>query len=233
MQDIHQRGVRFIPAPITQGSRSHLHFSDGDTGARQADASHANVWQGQEQHIPRPGTAHIPSHSQTSKATRSCLCRRSRVAPKHGGDATRLGTPAPSPLSLPSKRRQARTAASPFFQVTLPLEIPSLGAMKLSLFVFLVFQTLYFIPPPAAEKDEQKAGAGSKKSIRCRKIEDLFLFFISDTGYPGNTAANKAVGYCPPAEGESSGSPPQPRHRGTLTAREGAGSLENAFPTCN
>lgn len=83
-----------------------------------------------------------------------------------------------------------------FFQVTLPLEIPSLGAMKLSLFVFLVFQTLYFIPPPAAEKDEQKAEAGSKKSIHCRKTEDLFLFFISDAGYPGNITANKAVGSC-------------------------------------
>lgn len=139
-----------------------------------------------------------------------------------------------SPLpSSPSEQRQARTASSPFFQVTLPLEIPSLGAMKLSLFVFLVFQTLYFIPLPAAEKHEQKARAGSKKSIHCRKTEDLFLFFISDARYPGNIAANKAVGYCPPAEAASSGSPPQPPHRGTPTAREGAGSLENAFPIWN
>lgn len=109
---------------------------------------------------------------------------------------------------------QARTASSPFFQVMLPLEIPSLGAMKLSLFVFLVFQTLYFIPPPAAEKDEQKAKAGSKKSICCRKTEDLFLFFISDTGYLVNTTANYAVGHCPPVNAESPGSPPQaPRGR--------------------
>lgn len=82
--------------------------------------------------------------------------------------------------------------------------------MKLSLFVFLVFQTLYFIPPPAAEKDEQKAGAGSKKSIHCGKTEDLFLFSTSDAGCPGNIAANKAVGSCPPAEAKSSR--PHPNH---------------------
>lgn len=87
-------------------------------------------------------------------------------------------------------------ASSPVFQVTLPVEIPSLGAMKLSLSVFLVFQTLYFIP---LRQDEQKAGAGSKKSIHCRKTEELLLFLISDAGYPGNIAANKAEGYCPPA----------------------------------
>lgn len=105
--------------------------------------------------------------------------------------------------------------------------------MKLSLSVFLVFQTLYFIPLPAAEKDEQKARAGSEKSIRCRKTEDLFLFYISDAGYPGNIAANKAVGYCPPAGAESSSSPPQPLHRGTLAATEGAGSLESTSPAWN
>lgn len=111
-------------------------------------------------------------------------------------------------------------ALLPFFQVTSPLEIPSLGAMKLSHFVFLVFQTLYFISPPAAEKDEQKARAGSKKSIRCWKTEDLFLFFLSDAGYPGNITANKAGGYCPPAQAKSSNSLPQSSQRGTHSLPE-------------
>lgn len=133
---------------------------------------------------------------------------------------TQLHTQAPNPSfpllsSSPREWREAGTASPPFFQVTNPLKIPSLGAMKLSHFVFLVFQTLYFISPPAAEKDEQKARAGSKKSIRCRKTEDLFLFFISDAGYPGNITANKSGGYCPPAQAKSSGSPCQSPQRGT------------------
>lgn len=153
-----------------------------------------------DKNIARPGTADIPSHSQTSKASQSWLCGRSRVALKHSGDMTWHPGPKSNSFhhSLPCQVSRDRPGwhRLRFFQVTLPLEIPSLGAMKLSLFVFLVFQTLYFIPPPAAEKDEQKAGAGSKKSIHCRKTEDLFLFFISDAGYPGNITANKAVGSC-------------------------------------
>lgn len=137
---------------------------------------------------------------------------KGQVAPKH----TQAPNPSSSLLSpSPCEQKEAGTASPPFFQVTSPLEIPSLGAMKLSHFVFLVFQTLYFISPPAAEKDEQKARAGSKKSIRCRKTEDLFLFFISDAGYPGNITANKAGGYCPPAQAKSSGSPPQSSQRRT------------------
>lgn len=168
-------------------------------------------------HIPRPGTADIHSRSQTCTASQRCLCRRGQ------GHSHSDTTPHPSPKSFLSTTLFLTTRAeggwdgiaSIFFRSRVPLEIPSLGAMKLSHFVFLVFQTLYFISPPAAEKDEQKARAGSKKSIHCRKTEDLFLFFISDAGYPGNITANKAGGYCPPAQARSSNSPPQSSQRGT------------------
>jgi len=73
------------------------------------------------------------------------------------------------------------------------------------------------------KRTSQRPEQGAKNQYTAGRQKICFYSSSLMPGTQGTSLQNKAVGYCPPANAESPGCPPQRLQKGMLPASEGAG----------